>query len=63
VKDFISQLMQFNPDNRLTAKEALEHEWIMTRAANVITDDKVTAEAFENLSKFRVSSTVCESVV
>jgi serine/threonine protein kinase len=43
VKDFITQLMQFNPEDRLTAKEALEHEWIQTRASNVeAADDKVT---------------------
>jgi serine/threonine protein kinase len=28
VKDFISALMELNPEKRLTAKEALEHEWI-----------------------------------
>jgi serine/threonine protein kinase len=54
VKDFISALMEFNPEKRLTAKEALEHEWIKKSATMEDVDTAVTAEAFKNLSKFRV---------
>ena len=54
VKDFISALMEFSPDKRLTAKEALEHEWIKKSATMDNVDTSVTAEAFKNLSKFRV---------
>jgi serine/threonine protein kinase len=54
VKDFISALMEFNPEKRLTAKEALEHEWIKKIATMPDVDTAVTAEAFKNLSKFRV---------
>jgi len=46
--------MEFNPDKRLTAKEALEHEWIKKSATMPDVDTAVTAEAFKNLSKFRV---------
>lgn len=55
VKDFISALMEFNPEKRLTAKEALEHEWIKKSATMDNVDTAVTAEAFKNLSKFRVN--------
>jgi serine/threonine protein kinase len=54
VKDFISALMEFSPEKRLTAKEALEHEWIKKSASMEHVDNAVTAEAFKNLSKFRV---------
>ena len=54
VKDFISALMEFSPEKRLTAKEALEHEWIKKSATMEDVDTAVTAEAFKNLSKFRV---------
>lgn len=54
VKDFISALMELNPEKRLTAKEALEHEWIQKSATMPDVDIAVTAEAFKNLSKFRV---------
>ena len=54
VKDFISALIEFNPEKRLTAKEALEHEWIKKIATMPDVDTAVTAEAFKNLSKFRV---------
>jgi serine/threonine protein kinase len=53
VKDFISALMEFSPDKRLTAKEALEHKWIKECAFMENVDIAVTAEAFKNLSKFR----------
>ena len=46
--------MEFNPEKRLTAKEALEHEWIKKSATMDNVDTAVTAEAFKNLSKFRV---------
>ena len=54
MKDFISALMEFSPDKRLTAKEALEHKWIKECAHMENVDIAVTAEAFKNLSKFRV---------
>ena len=54
MKDFISALMEFSPDKRLTAKKALEHEWIKASATIDNVDSAVTAEAFKNLSKFRV---------
>lgn len=54
VKDFISALMELNPEKRLTAKEALEQEWIKKSATMEDVDTAVTAEAFKNLSKFRV---------
>jgi serine/threonine protein kinase len=54
VKDFISALMEFSPEKRLTAKEALEHKWIKECANMENVDIAVTAEAFKNLSKFRV---------
>ena len=54
MKDFISALMEFSPDKRLTAKEALEHKWIKECAFMENVDIAVTAEAFKNLSKFRV---------
>ena len=54
VKDFISALMEFSPEKRLTAKEALEHEWIKKSVNMDNVDTAVTAEAFKNLSKFRV---------
>ena len=46
--------MEFSPEKRLTAKEALEHEWIKSSVSMEHVDNAVTAEAFKNLSKFRV---------
>lgn len=54
MKDFISALMEFSPEKRLTAKEALEHEWIKKSVSMDNVDTAVTAEAIKNLSKFRV---------
>jgi serine/threonine protein kinase len=55
VKDFISALMNVNTEERLTAKQALEHDWIQQRAVPEVIDAKATSEAFNNLNMFRVS--------
>jgi len=46
--------MKFHAEERLTAKQALEHEWIKKSASTETFDTSVTMEAFKNLSKFRV---------
>jgi serine/threonine protein kinase len=54
VKDFIKKLMNVNSEERLTAKEALEHPWIQQKADVEPVDEKITQQAFQNLSQFRV---------
>jgi len=54
-KDLVSSLLKINPDERITALDALNHAWIQTNA-NI---DRVTAEVatrtLKNLQAFRVS--------
>ena len=54
-KDLVSQLLKNNPEERITALDALNHPWIQENA-NI---DKVTKEVatrtLRNLQSFRVS--------
>jgi calcium-dependent protein kinase len=51
-----SALMNVKPEERLSAKQALEHDWIQQRVGSQQIDEKVASEAFANLSHFRVRS-------
>jgi hypothetical protein len=46
--------MNVKTDERLTAKQALQHDWILQRAVPEILDEKAATEAFSNLQMFRV---------
>jgi hypothetical protein len=48
--------MNVNTEERLTAKQALQHDWILQRAVPEALDEKAATEAFSNLQMFRVIS-------
>lgn len=52
-KDLVRRLLEFNPDNRINALDALNHTWVQNNA-NI---DRVTAEVatrtLRNLQQFR----------
>jgi len=52
-KEFVSALLQKNPDVRMTAKQALEHPWITQRHR----DTNVNTEVVEALRQFGHAST------
>lgn len=49
--------MNVNTQERLTAKQALQHDWILQRALPEALDEKAASEAFSNLQMFRVKTT------
>jgi hypothetical protein len=49
----ITQLMEKDQKKRLTAKQALEHPWILQKV-HVTFDVQIAKDAFENLRDFRV---------
>lgn len=55
VLDLIKKLMEKNPEKRLSAQEALQHEWIQRKVHNEF-DVDAGMEALEELKHFRVSS-------
>jgi calcium-dependent protein kinase len=50
-KDFISQLLVFDPSKRMTAEKALQHKWITTQSQMQV-DGAVTQVALNNLISF-----------
>ena len=50
-KDFISKLLQVDPNERLTATQALQHEWLTVDESQLVTQD-LTGSALCELKKF-----------
>ena len=51
--DLIQKLLVYNPENRISALEALEHPWIREQVVEHM-DTQATMSAFKNLTSFRV---------
>lgn len=52
--DMIKKMLTYNPINRISAEEALNHAWIKKKV-NEPSDPKATISALQNLRTFRVS--------
>lgn len=50
--DFIKKMLTYDPNNRITAEEALHHPWIKKKVAEP-SDPKATINALQNLRTFR----------
>ena len=51
-KDFVSKLLQYDPEKRISAQEALQHQWITGFTLSNI-DQTLAQEALANLKTFR----------
>jgi len=52
-KDLISQMLVLNPDERISASEALEHPWMVTNTEETIPDEEV-ANVYYSLKRYKV---------
>ena len=52
-KDLIKQMLTFDPNQRITALDALNHEWIKKKVHEQV-DVQATLSALNNLRNFRV---------
>ena len=52
-KDFIKKMIQYDPNVRISADEALKHSWIQKKVHEIV-DLKATLNALSNLRNFRV---------
>lgn len=57
-KDFVAKLLVVHPNKRMTAEEAIQHEWIENREElpNVLPRDESLAKIHDNLSNYRHTS-------
>ena len=58
-KDLVKKLLCFNPENRITASEALNHPWIVTKSEKK--NIKMPADLFDNLTNFRAEHLLQEA--
>jgi calcium-dependent protein kinase len=61
-KDLVSQLLQYTPERRLSAFEALQHPWIR-RFTNTVTPNESILAGLENLRCFRTQMTLQKAVL
>jgi calcium-dependent protein kinase len=63
-KDLISKLLQRNPDKRLTARQALDHEWIVNASRESMSSRApLLTEVLISLGQFRVSQKLQHAVL
>ena len=53
-KSFIKRLLDYSPDSRYSAEQALNDPWIKYGSTKTEVDRKVSTNVFANLKKFRV---------
>ena len=51
--DLIKRMLTYNPANRISAEEAIDHPWIKKKVTEP-SDPKATLSALQNLRTFRV---------
>lgn len=54
-------MLNLDPNNRITAQEALEHSWISNYVNNTINDDPILGAALNRLGRFRASNKLQKS--
>ena len=60
-KDLIKKLMTYDPVKRLSAKDALEHNWIKNAPENVISAE-LRKECSDKMKAFRVKNVFANAV-
>ena len=57
--NFIKQLLNYNPDKRLSAEESLENKWLISLSNSNEKDEKyINSDIIQNLSKFKSKVTL-----
>ena len=53
--DLVNKLLAFDPKKRISAKDALQHDWIQ-KYSKIVIDQKLTKNTLNNLRNFSVSA-------
>ena len=62
-KDLVKRCLEYNPMNRISAKEALEHAWIRENSSLTKMPSLINFQTLKNLNTFRLSQKVQQAVV
>ena len=55
--DLVHKLLEYNPEKRISAAQALHHEWILEKSAVKI-DTNLARKTLSNLKNFSVSKSI-----
>ena len=61
-KDLVTKLLKYNPDQRISALDAMNHPWIQTNATIDKVNKEIASRTLQNLQNFRVSQFLYLSV-
>lgn len=53
-KNLVMKLLEYDPDKRISAKEALTDPWFKTNVESQVIDKPLAIQALKNLRSFRV---------
>jgi calcium-dependent protein kinase len=51
--DLLKRMLTYDPDRRISAEDAIKHQWITKKAYEEI-DNEVTLNALKNLKNFNI---------
>lgn len=60
--DLLKKMMTYDPDRRISAEEALRHQWIVKRAYEDI-DSDATLNALRNLKNFNIEKKLQQATI
>ncbi|CAG9317318.1 unnamed protein product [Blepharisma stoltei] len=55
-RDLLKKLLVFNPNERISAEQALEHPWIKSNIQNITSENPIYSDALNQLRKIRIKS-------
>ena len=60
--DLIKRMLTYDPAKRISAEEALKHQWIVKKVQEPV-DNKITNSALENLRNFRAEQKLQQAAI
>lgn len=54
--DLIKKMLCFDAEKRITAAQAINHQWIVKNTETILFDEFINSEALKNLKEFNASS-------
>ena len=54
--DLVKKMLNFDQEKRISASQAIQHQWIFKNTENIVIDEIINSEALKNLKDFNAST-------